>query len=120
MSLFEQLGGTAAVDAAVDTFYRKILADESISYFFETSDMDIQLEKQKAFLVMAFGGPNNYSGQDLRAAHAPLLAKGLNEAHFTAVAGHLYDTLVEMEVDKALIEQIMAIANSTHDDVLGL
>jgi len=29
-SLYEKLGGEAAVDAAVDIFYRKVLADDRI------------------------------------------------------------------------------------------
>jgi len=119
-SLFEQIGGEAAVDAAVDLFYRKVLTDDSISHFFEDTDMDAQRAKQKSFLTMAFGGPNNYTGQQLREAHAPLVAKGLNESHFAAVAGHLQATLQELGVAENLIEQVMAIAASTHDDVLGL
>jgi len=119
-TLFEQIGGEAAVDAAVDLFYRKVLTDESISHFFEDTDMDAQRAKQKSFLTMAFGGPNNYTGQQLREAHAPLVAKGLNESHFAAVAGHLQATLQELGVAENLIEQVMAIAASTHDDVLGL
>jgi hemoglobin len=119
-SLFVQIGGAEAVDAAVDIFYRKVLSDESIAMFFENTDMEEQLNKQKGFLTMAFGGPNKYSGQDMRTAHAPLVAKGLNESHFTAVATHLQETLVELDVPQALIDQVMAIAGSTHDDVLGL
>ena len=34
LSLFEQLGGEAAVDAAVDAFYPKLLADDLLSPFF--------------------------------------------------------------------------------------
>ena len=30
-TLFEKLGGEAAVDAAVDKFYRKVLADERVN-----------------------------------------------------------------------------------------
>ena len=60
-SLFEQIGGDAAVDAAVDVFYRKVLSDDRISSFFEDVDMATQAAKQKAFLTMAFGGPNNYT-----------------------------------------------------------
>ena len=39
-SLYERIGGEAAVNAAVDIFYRKVLADDRISHFFETVDMD--------------------------------------------------------------------------------
>ena len=119
-SLFERLGGEGAVDAAVDIFYRKVLADDSINYFFDTTDMGAQRDKQKSFLTMAFGGPNNYTGTDMRRAHAPLVAKGLTESHFNSVATHLQDTLKELGVADDLIGEVMAIAGSTHDDVLGL
>lgn len=119
-SLFEKIGGTAAVEAAVDIFYRKVLEDKSINQFFDNTDMEAQRAKQMAFLTMAFGGPSNYSGKDMREAHAPLVAKGLNESHFNAVAGHLQETLKELEVPEDLIGEVMAIAGSTHDDVLGL
>lgn len=35
-SLYESIGGADAVDAAVDLFYEKVLADERISEYFET------------------------------------------------------------------------------------
>ena len=118
-SLFEQLGGEAAVDAAVDIFYRKVLSDHRINRFFDNSDMDVQAAKQKAFLTMAFGGPNNYTGKDMRAAHAKLVKMGLNASHFDAVMEHLIATLVELNVPQALISQVDALAESTRNDVLG-
>ena len=108
-SLFDSIGGEGAVDAAVDIFYRKVLSDDSISAFFDTTDMDGQRAKQKSFLTMAFGGPNEYTGKDMREAHAPLVEKGLNDSHFDAVAGHLQATLEELNVPADLIAQVMAI-----------
>lgn len=119
-SLYEEIGGAAAVEAAVDIFYRKVLTDTAISHFFEDVDMERQRSKQKAFLTMAFGGPNDYSGADMRKAHAHLKIKGLATRHFTAVAGHLKGTLEELKVPSNLIDQVMAIAASTHDDVLNI
>lgn len=119
-SLYEKLGGAAAVDAAVDIFYRKVLSDPLINGFFEDTDMDAQRGKQKSFLTMAFGGPNNYTGKDMRQAHAHLVARGLNEDHFNAVAGHLQATLDELNVPAELANEVMGIAASTHDDVLNL
>lgn len=118
-TLFEQIGGAAAVDAAVDLFYRKVLADASISHFFDTTDMEAQRTKQKAFLTMAFGGPNTYTGKDMRDAHSELVKNGLNDSHFDAVAGHLSATLSELGVPEELLNQVMAIAASTREDVLG-
>ncbi len=118
-SLFEKIGGEAAVNAAVDIFYRKVLADDRISSFFEGVDMDKQASKQKAFLTLAFGGTNNYSGKDMREGHAHLVAKGLNDSHFDAVMENLGATLTELKVPAELISEAAAIAESTRNDVLG-
>lgn len=118
-SLFERIGGEAAVEAAVDVFYRKVLNDMSVAAFFLHTDMDEQRAKQKSFLTMAFGGPNDYTGKDLRTAHADLVRDGLNDSHFDAVAGHLQATLEELGVDAGAIAEVMEIAGSTRDDVLN-
>jgi len=68
-ALFEKIGGGAAVDAAVDKFYEKVLADDRIKHFFEGVDMKRQADHQKKFLTFAFGGPANYSGRSMREAH---------------------------------------------------
>jgi len=118
-SLYEKIGGEAAVDAAVDIFYRKVLADDTINKFFETVDMEAQAKKQKGFLTFAFGGPNNYTGKDMRDGHAHLVKQGLNDAHFDAVMGHIGATLKELNVPDELIAEAAAIAESTRNDVLG-
>lgn len=119
-SLYDQLGGEAAVNAAVDIFYRKVLGDHRINRFFDNTDIEKQAAKQKSFLTMAFGGPNNYNGADMRKAHAHLVQKlGLDDSHFDAVMEHLSGTLVELSVPQNLIDQVAAIAESTRDDVLN-
>lgn len=118
-TLYEKIGGDAAVNAAVDIFYRKVLADDRINQFFEGVDMDRQAAKQKAFLTLAFGGPNNYSGKDMRDGHAHLVQRGLDDSHFDAVMENLGATLKELNVPDELIAEAAAIAESTRNDVLG-
>ncbi|OAI19449.1 globin [Methylomonas lenta] len=118
-SLYEQIGGEAAVNAAVDIFYRKVLSDERINAFFDDVDMEKQAAKQKAFLTMAFGGPHNYTGLDMRKGHAHLVARGLNDSHVDAVIEDLGATLRELGVKEELIAQVAAIAESTRNDVLS-
>lgn len=115
VSVYDQIGGEKAVDAAVDLFYRKVLADERISHFFDTVDMDGMRAKQKAFLTFAFGGPNHYSGQDMRKAHAHL---NLAEGHFEAVMENLGATLAELGVPEDLIGKAAGIALSVKGEVL--
>jgi hemoglobin len=119
VSLYDRLGGQAAVNTAVDIFYRKVLSDDRVSAFFETTNMDGQAAKQKAFLTMAFGGPNNYTGLDMRKGHAHLVARGLNDSHVDAIIELLGATLRELGIADELIQQVAAIAESTRNDVLS-
>lgn len=119
MSLYTEIGGEPAVNAAVDIFYRKVLKDDRINRFFSGVDMEKQAAKQKAFLTMAFGGPHSYTGEDMRRGHAHLVAQGLNDTHFDAVMEHIGATLTELKVPANLIAQAAAIAESTRKDVLG-
>ncbi|HRC58281.1 MAG: group 1 truncated hemoglobin [Myxococcales bacterium] len=118
-TVYEQLGGEPAMNAAVDLFYRKVLADPRISSFFDSTDMDRQAAKQKAFLTMVFGGPNAYTGRDMRSAHAALVTRGLNDSHFDAVIEHLGATLKELGVPQHLIEEVGKTAETTRNDILG-
>ena len=118
-SVYERLGGEKAIDVAVDMFYEKVLADPRINHFFENVDMKRQASMQKAFLTFAFGGPQKYTGGTLRNAHAKLVEKGLNDAHFDAVTEHLGATLKELNVPESLIGEMAEIVESVRNDVLG-
>ena len=115
-TLFERIGGKPAVEAAVDKFYDKVLADDRIKHFFDDVDMVRQRSHQKTFLTYAFGGLPSYPGKNMREAHKHL---NLQEEHFTAVADNLQSTLEELGVPSDLIGEVMTIAASTHDDVLN-
>ena len=58
-----------------------------------------------------------YDSGVLREAHKHL---DLQEEHFAAVVGHLESTLEELGVADHLVKEVVAIANATRDDVLGL
>ena len=119
MSLYDEIGGAAAVHAAVGRFYIKLLGDPLLAPFFEGVSMERQRAKQVAFLTMAFGGPSDDDGHDLREAHKHLVARGLADAHFDAVAGHLRATLMELNVDQALIAEVLGVVAGTKEKVLN-
>ncbi|OKH40530.1 hypothetical protein NIES2119_02655 [[Phormidium ambiguum] IAM M-71] len=110
-TLFEKLGGAAAVDLAVDKFYQRVLQDDRIKHFFADVDMVKQRAHQKAFLTYAFGGTDKYDGRYMREAHKELVEKqGLNSEHFDAVAEDLMETLKEMGVPEDLLAEVAAVA----------
>jgi hemoglobin len=118
-TLYERLGGADAVNAAVDIFYRKVLADDRVNGFFDNTDMDRQIAKQKSFLTMAFGGPNKYTGKNMRDGHKHLVARGLNDSHVDAIIEHLGSTLKELGAAPADIAEVAAVAESARNDVLN-
>ena len=120
-SIYDRLGGSPAVEAAVAIFYKKVLADPTLKSFFDNVDMKKQEQHQINFMTYAFGGPNKYAGKGLRNAHAKLVKeKGLNDKHFSLVAGHLQATLQELGVPSDMVNEVMTLVGSTKADVLGL
>ncbi len=105
--------------AAVDIFYQKVMDDELTKPFFAGLDMDAQVKKQVSFMTWAFGGPDQYKGRDLRAAHAGLVTRGLGDTHFDAVAGHLSATLRELGLADELIQEVLSIVGGQRDVVLN-
>jgi hemoglobin len=116
-SLYERLGGQPAIGVATETFYRKVLADPVLAPYFDDIDMERQVNKQAAFLTMALGGPNSYTGRDLRTVHASM--PGLGDEHVNLVVGHLAQTLRELGVTETDIAEVGAVAMSVRDEVLN-
>jgi len=113
-SLYERLGGSAAVEAAVEEFYQRVLGDKQLAPFFEGVPMGKQKKKQMAFMTYAFGGSGAYSGKDLFVAHKHLIRdKGLHEGHFDLVAGHLDATLSALAVPQDVHAEVMSTVAGT-------
>lgn len=119
MSLYDDLGGARALDAVVDSFYGKVLADDRVNGFFDAVDMERQAKKQKAFLAFAFGGPVSYTGKKLSDGHAHLVERGLNDSHVDVIIELLGATLKEFDVSDEKIKEVAAVAESVRDAVLG-
>ena len=119
-TLFEQIGGSAAVDAAVNRFYEIVLEDDRINHFFAAVDMKRMIVHQKLFLSYAFGGVENYSGKSMRDAHAKLVENmGLSDEHFDAVVEDLGKALNNLGVPQGIIMEVNGIAESTRADILN-
>ena len=119
-SLYDQLGGEAAIMATVEVFYQKVLGDATVAHFFTAIPMETQSNKMIGFMTWAFGGPVEYRGRDLRLAHASLVQnQGLSDLHFDAVAGHLRSALTDLSIEEPLIEQVLQAVGGLRHEVLG-
>ena len=106
ISVYEAIGGRAALVAAVDNFYGRLLADPILGPFFPGGVGP----KHRAYVVTALGealgGPERYRGPDITGAHRGL---GISDAHFDRAAAHLGGTLDELGVPGDLAERIVGV-----------
>lgn len=103
-SIYHQVGGREKVNAMVEDFYQNVMANPSLSHFFENVDMAKQKEHQTNFLSFALGGPNQYTGRELAQAHTNL---GSSHEHFDLIMGHLQDALRKHEFAPEHIANMM-------------
>jgi hemoglobin len=115
ISVYRAIGGRAALVAAVDDFYGRLLADPELSPFFPRG----AAARHRAFVVTilgeALGGPERYRGPDIAAAHRGL---GISDAHFNLAAAHLYATLDGLGVPEHLADHIVGIVASLQSAVV--
>lgn len=114
-SLFKKLGGRPAIEAVVEEFYIRVLADVDLKGFFADTDMDRQTKQQVNFLIMALGGPNDYNGRPMKEAHEGM---GVTEHHFNLVAGHLVETLKWAGVCEDDINEVVAAVGPLKDAIV--
>lgn len=55
MSIYDSIGGPAAVRAAVDDFYARVLADPKLAPFFTGTDPHRLKARQRSFIAAATG-----------------------------------------------------------------
>ena len=111
VSLTERLGGIPALKAAVEEFYKRILEDPDLAFFFEDTTMTSLKMHQLAFMQVAF----TQIPEDLdvlammKEKHENLFAKGLKASHFDKVARHFVGTLESLSVPKELIDECVSV-----------
>jgi len=114
-TLYEKVGGQEAIEKVVDYFYSElVLKDETVSHFFEHTDMDKQRRHQAKFISFALGGPNQYSGKSMAKAHANM---NIQPEHFNAIAKHLHDALAHFNVEEPDIDQALSKVESLRNDI---
>ncbi len=91
-----------AIRAAVELFYARMVADPELSVIFAGAGMPDLRGHQRAFLLRALGGPDLYSGRDLREAHSDL---EITDTQFERAILHLVASLDEVGVDPDVVER---------------
>jgi hemoglobin len=90
-SLYERLGGNAAISAVITDFVdEQVVPDTRINAFFANTDLTRLKQLLTEFTDQATGGPETYTGRDMKSAHAGL---GITMAAFNALVEDLSKSL---------------------------
>jgi len=120
-TLWERLGGGAAVKAVVHDFVAATAKNPKVNFSrdgkFKLDDKAVaNLEKLLVELISAAtGGPLKYSGRDMKTVHAGMK---ITEAEFNAMAADLNDVMKKLKVGPPEIEELMRIIESTKKDIV--
>jgi hemoglobin len=104
-TIYERIGGHEALEAVVEDFYVRVLADDHLSGFFTGTNMNRLKGKQVEFFAAALGGPEPYTGAPMKQVHQ---GRGITMHHFSLVAGHLAEALAAAGVPSATVTDILS------------
>jgi hemoglobin len=133
--LFQRLGGEAGINAIVDDFVTRALADPRVNwerknvasggvlgfrqksmYWDPNGDNVNRLKKHLAqFLTLATGGPPTYEGKEMKEAHA---GKRITNPEFDASIGDLKATLDKLGVATEEQKELLSVIESTRPQVV--
>ncbi len=82
-SLYDRLGGAAAIDGLIEAFYVRVLADPKLAPFFKDTPMERLRAMQTQFFSMALGGPVEYTGRSMSQVHHGRGITGVASPKFT-------------------------------------
>src|SRR5687767_2681012 len=81
-SLYDRLGGQPAIEAVVNDFAGRVLADTRINKKFAKSDAPRLVKNLTDFVCNATGGPCEYKGLNMKQSHKKM---GVTQGEFNAL-----------------------------------
>ena len=123
-SLYERLGGEAALKAVVDDFVGRAAGNAKVNFFRkgtdkewkpQPADVDMLKKRLVQLLGAVTGGPQKYEGKDMKSLHAGMK---ITAAEFGAIAGDLKATLDKFKVPAKEQAEVMKIVGGTAADII--
>lgn len=114
-SLYERLGGKAAITAVVDTFVSKVGADKRINGYFASTDLTKLKMHLGNQICEASGGPCQYTGRTMKQTHAGM---GVTDVAFGALVEDLVAALDHHKVGKTEKDDLLAVLGPMKDDIV--
>ena len=121
MTLYERLGGVFAIATVVDDFIDRVMDDPRLNANPKVNEAHHKVAPAGfKYLVTeqvchAAGGPQRYTGRNMRDSHAHL---AITELEWQAFMEDLKHTLDKFHVPRAEQAELVAIVQSTKQDIV--
>lgn len=116
MSHFDALGGEPALRAIIADFVDRIFDDVMIGFFFRAASKERIREFEYQHAAEHLGGPVQYEGRPLRAAHA---AHPIRGGHFERRKEILRQVLRAHAVPEPIVDAWIAHTESLRSEITG-
>ena len=115
-SLYERLGGPDKIRAICTDIYDNHASNPKIKARFVDTDREATIQKVWEFFCAGIGGPETYTGQDMKAAH-----RGMNIAgdEFVEVCDDVMNALNKNNVEQKEKDEVLCILYSMKGDIVG-
>ncbi|WP_078532527.1 group I truncated hemoglobin [Streptomyces hokutonensis] len=114
-TLFDQIGGEPAVEAVVDLFYDRVLADPLLADYFGGVEIGRLKRHQRLFIGQALGAKRPFPGRTMKRAHEGL---AVTDAAFDRVVEHLAASLADAGLDEKTIGSIAELLLPLKADIV--
>ena len=114
-SHYDRVGGEPAIREVVEQFYARVLDDDDLAPYFVDADVSEVKRHQVLLLSQVLGGPAEYDGRELGAAHRGL---GITSDHYDKVVGHLVAVLTDLGADDELLAAAGGVLAGVKADIV--
>ena len=115
-TLYEELGGSAAITKVVDVFLARLNGDARINTLFAKVDHNDLRRLVIEQLCAGTGGPCKYTGRSMEEAHSGL---NLTDADFSAFMGDLVAAMDDVKVPLAQQNKLIALLAPMKPQIVG-
>ena len=116
-SLYNRLGGKAAITAVIDDFVANVAADKRINARFAKTDIPHLKQMLVDQVCQASGGPCTYTGKSMKDAHAGMK---ITEADFNALVEDLTKSLDKFKVAEREKNELLGALGGMKGDIVGV
>ena len=114
-SLYDRLGGQAAIEAVVGDFSARVLADARVNKKFARSNAPRLVKNLTDFVCKATGGPCAYTGLSMKKSHKKM---GVTTGEFNALVEDLVATLNKFNVPDKERGELLAVLGPMAKDIV--